>query len=130
MAARDMPGQNIRSSEGVAPGLIAAGGLIGAFAASSCCILPLVLFSLGIGGAWIGNLAALAPYQPVFAVLTLGLLGYGHYLVYRAARPCVQGESCARPVPHRMVKSALWLATALIAAALLFPYVAPALPEG
>lgn len=40
---------------------IAAGGILGAIAASSCCILPLVLFSLGIGGAWIGNLTALAP---------------------------------------------------------------------
>jgi mercuric ion transport protein len=27
--------------------LMAAGGLLGALAASSCCILPLVLFSLG-----------------------------------------------------------------------------------
>ncbi len=34
--------------------LVAAGGILGALAASSCCILPLVLFSLGISGAWIG----------------------------------------------------------------------------
>ena len=33
---------------------MAAGGLIGALAASSCCILPLVLFALGVSGAWIG----------------------------------------------------------------------------
>ncbi|MGH6880679.1 MAG: mercuric transporter MerT family protein, partial [Hypericibacter sp.] len=45
--------------------LIAAGGVLGALAAMSCCILPLVLFALGISGAWIGNLTALAPYQPV-----------------------------------------------------------------
>jgi mercuric ion transport protein len=32
-----------------------AHGLLGALAASSCCILPLVLFSLGVSGAWIGN---------------------------------------------------------------------------
>jgi mercuric ion transport protein len=44
--------------------LVAAGGVLGAFAASSCCIAPLALFSLGISGAWIGNLTALAPYQP------------------------------------------------------------------
>jgi mercuric ion transport protein len=31
--------------------LMAAGGLLGALAASSCCILPVVLFSLGISGA-------------------------------------------------------------------------------
>jgi len=39
---------------------VAAGGLLGALAASSCCILPLVLFGLGIRGAWIGNLTQLA----------------------------------------------------------------------
>jgi mercuric ion transport protein len=35
--------------------LMAAGGLLGALAASSCCILPLVLFGLGVSGAWIGS---------------------------------------------------------------------------
>src|SRR5260370_15646676 len=52
--------------------LIAAGGILGALAASSCCIVPLVLFGLGIGGAWIGNLTALAPYQPLFVAGTAG----------------------------------------------------------
>jgi hypothetical protein len=50
--------------------LIAAGGLLGALAASSCCILPLVLFSLGVSGAWIGNFTRLAPYQPYFIAAT------------------------------------------------------------
>ncbi len=63
--------------------LLATGGVLGALAASSCCIVPLVLFTLGVGGAWIGNLTALAPYQPLFAALTLGFLGAGFYLVYR-----------------------------------------------
>nr|WP_255561580.1 mercuric transporter MerT family protein [Pseudohoeflea sp. DP4N28-3] len=110
-----------------APGMLAAGGLLGAIVASSCCILPLVLFSLGISGAWIGNLTALAPYQPVFAVVTLGLLGYGHYLVYWKPRRCAEGDACARQLPDRAVKVALWSATMLIAAALVFPYAAPAL---
>lgn len=61
--------------------LIAVGGILGALAASSCCIVPLILFSLGIGGAWIGNLTALAPYKPFFVTGTAGLLGYGFYLV-------------------------------------------------
>jgi mercuric ion transport protein len=38
--------------------LVVAGGLLGALAASSCCVLPLVLFSIGVSGAWIGNLTA------------------------------------------------------------------------
>lgn len=107
---------------------IAAGGILGAIAASSCCILPLVLFSLGIGGAWIGNLTALAPYQPVFVVITVGLLGYGYWLVYwKRKMDCAESTACARPLPSRIVKLSLWLATALVAAAIAFPYVAPIL---
>jgi mercuric ion transport protein len=106
-------------------GLAAAGGVLGALAAMSCCVMPLALFGLGIGGAWIGNLTALAPYQPIFMGVTFVFLAIGYYLVYR--RPgvaCADGEACARPLPRRGVKLALWVATALVAAALAFPYVA------
>jgi len=106
---------------------IAAGSILGALAASSCCILPLMLFSLGISGAWIANLTALAPYKPYFAAGTLGLLGYGYYLVYaRPKQVCMDG-SCARPLPSRFVKSSLWVATALVMAALSFDAIAPLL---
>src|ERR1700741_3460290 len=40
--------------------LVAAGGMLGALTASSCCILPLVFFSLGVSGAWIGSFTRLA----------------------------------------------------------------------
>ena len=107
--------------------LIAAGGILGALAASSCCILPLVLFSLGISGAWIANLTALAPYKPYFAAGTLALLGYGYTLVYVKPKQACADGSCARPLPNRLVKSSLWTATLLVVAALAFDYVAPLL---
>ena len=105
---------------------VAAGGILGAVATSSCCVLPLALFSLGIGGAWIGNLTALAPYQPAFVGVTLGFLGYGYWLVYRNPNAaCIQGAVCARPPMNRIVKPTLWVATALVATAIAFPYVVP-----
>lgn len=105
--------------------LAAVGGILGALAASACCIIPLILFSLGIGGAWIGNLTALAPYKPFFVTGTAGILGYGFYLVYwKPRRACADGVACARPVSSRIVKIALWLATALVIAAFAFNYVA------
>lgn len=108
--------------------LIAVGGILGALAASSCCILPLVLFSLGIGGAWIGNLTALAPYKPLFVAGTAGLLGYGFYLVYwKPRRECADGAACARAIPNRLVQLALWIATVLVIAAFAFDYIAPLL---
>jgi mercuric ion transport protein len=68
--------------------LIAAGGLLGALAASSCCILPLAMFGLGVSGAWIGSFTRLASYQPYFIAATLAFLGYGYWLVLpiRSAR--------------------------------------------
>ena len=36
-------------------------GVLAAIGASVCCVGPLVLLTLGIGGAWIANLTALEP---------------------------------------------------------------------
>lgn len=108
--------------------LVVVGSILGALAASSCCIVPLLLFSVGIGGAWVGNLTALAPYKPLFVTGTAGVLGYGFYLVYwKPRQACASGAACARPIPSRLVRSALWIATALVIAAFAFDYVAPLL---
>jgi mercuric ion transport protein len=108
--------------------LVAIGGILGALAASSCCIVPLVLFSLGIGGAWIGNLTALAPYKPLFVAGAAGILGYGFYLFYwKPRRACAGDAACARPIPSRLVQTALWTATVLVTAAFAFDYIAPLL---
>jgi mercuric ion transport protein len=106
--------------------LMAAGGLLGALAASSCCILPLVLFSLGVSGAWIGNFTQLAPYQPYFIAATICFLGYGYWLVYPSSKlTCADGEVCAYPLPNRLVKTGLILASILVVAALAFDFLAP-----
>lgn len=106
--------------------LAATGGLLGALAASSCCILPVALFSLGISGAWIGNFTQLAPYKPYFIVATLAFLGAGYWLVHRASKlACVDGEACAQPLPNRLVMVMLIAATVLVIAAFGFDYVAP-----
>jgi mercuric ion transport protein len=106
--------------------LVAAGGVLGALAASSCCILPLLLFSLGISGAWIGNFTRLAVYQPYFIAATLACLGCGYWLVYRSStRACADSEACARPLPNRIVKTSLILATILVVAALGLDLIAP-----
>jgi mercuric ion transport protein len=108
--------------------LMAAGGLLGALAASSCCIVPLVLFGLGVSGAWIGNLTPLAPYQPCFIAATLGFVGAGYWLTYRESkRVCAEGEACVGPLPRRLVKTALVVATVLVLVALGFDFLAPIL---
>jgi len=106
--------------------LAAAGGIIGALAASSCCILPIVLFSLGISGAWIGIFTQLAPYQPYFIAATLVFIATGFWLVYRGSKvACADRETCAHPLSNRLVKITLIAATVIVLAAWAFDYVAP-----
>lgn len=103
---------------------VAAGGILGALAASSCCVLPLALTVAGVSGAWMANLRALAPYQPIFIAVTLALLGYGFYLVYlKPKRACADGAVCARPVvSNTIVRAGLWLATFIVLLAITFTY--------
>ena len=109
-------------------GVLAAGGVLGAVLASSCCIGPLLLLSLGVSGAWIGNLTALAPYQPVFLVVTFGFLGAGFWTVYRKPKvACEAGSYCASPRSDRLLKLALWAATFLALAAVAVNVLAPRL---
>jgi mercuric ion transport protein len=107
-------------------GLASMGGILAALAAASCCVVPFALFTLGISGAWISNLTALEPYQPYFAVVTFGFLGYGFYLVYRTPKvACAEDSYCATPSSGRMAKVGLWTATVLVVVALGFPKLAP-----
>ena len=109
--------------------LFVGGGVLGAVAMSSCCILPLALFSLGVTGAWIGNLTALYPYKLYFLIPTAAFLAGGFYLVYRRPRAneCEPGGGCVTSRSDRINRVVLWSATLLTAMALAFPYVAPAL---
>lgn len=106
--------------------LFAAGSLVGAVLASSCCIVPLVLVSLGISGAWIGSLTALEPYKPHFVAATVVLLGAGYWQVYvKPRRACAEGSYCASPSSGRITKAILWLATVVVVLAATINYWAP-----
>jgi len=99
--------------------LVAAGGLIGAILASSCCVAPLLLLTLGVSGAWMGNLTALAPYQGYFIAATLVFLGAGFWYVYfKPKKACEDDSYCASPQSDRVIKVALWVATVLVVLAL------------
>jgi len=100
-----------------------AGSLLGALAMTSCCILPLVLVSLGVGGVWIAQLTALYAYKWYTFTFAAGFIGYGFWKVHRAeAGECRDGTACARPVNRRIMKASLWLAAAVTSLAMIFPY--------
>ena len=111
-------------------GLLATGGIFGALAASSCCILPLALTLFGVSGAWMGSLRALEPYQPYFIAGAIGALGYGFFQVYwQQQDECEEGEVCARPLPNRLVKTGLWTGAGMVLIVLSFPYWFPLIAD-
>jgi mercuric ion transport protein len=106
--------------------LLAGGGVLGAVAASSCCLVPLALFGIGVGDAWIGYLTGLAPYQPYFLGIAAVCVGLGFWLRHRSRKvACAQDEMCARPLPSRIVTTGFVVASVLIVAVLALDFLTP-----
>lgn len=107
-------------------GLFAALGLTGAFLASACCILPLALVTLGVSGAWIGNLTMLETFKPLTSGMAVVFIALGFWHVYFRKKPaCIDGSYCARPQSLRLTKTVLWIATALVLLSLTLNWWAP-----
>lgn len=103
--------------------LVSLGGIVTALLSSACCVIPFILFTLGISGAWISNLTFLAPYKPYFIFLTFIFLSVGFFMVYRKNPAyCTPGSYCADPKSTRIAKVILWITTILVGLALVFPY--------
>ncbi len=118
------------SSSGTKSGIV--GAAMAALAASLCCVGPLVLLGLGVGGAWAGFLTFFEPFRPYLIVLTLGFLGYAFYKTYRkpTAEDCEPGSYCANPASDRRNKLFLWTFTLLIVGLLAVPSLTPLLSAG
>ena len=105
---------------------LAAGGVIGAILASTCCVVPLALVTLGVSGAWIGNLTALEPYKPYVALVTVTLIALGFRQVYFQPKvACEPGSYCARPQSSLVTKTALWVAAVVVLIAITINLWAP-----
>lgn len=107
------------------PKLPLVGGVIAAIAASLCCLGPLVLVLLGVGGAWVANLAVLEPFRPYFLAAAVIALWFAWRKLYCKPAACTPGSLCARPTTDRLYKILFWLVGALVLLAFLFPYLAP-----
>lgn len=101
-------------------------GLAAGIAASLCCLGPLVLVMLGVGGAWVSKLSVLEPYRPYFLTVALIFLFMAYRKIYKApsAAECVPGSLCALPQTNRIYKWLLWLVAAFIGFSMVFPYFA------
>ena len=100
-------------------------GTLAAIGASVCCVGPLLLLALGIGGAWIGNLTAFEPYRPVFIALTLLFLGLAFRKLYLVPQVCAPGTACADPQALRRQRLLFWSVAVVLLGLLAVPWVAP-----
>lgn len=105
-------------------GALLTGGLA-AILASTCCLGPLVLITLGVSGAWISNLTLLEPYRPIFIGAALVALFFAYRRIWRAPATCEPGQVCALPQVNRSYKTLFWVVAALVVVALGFPLIAP-----
>ena len=100
-------------------------GVLAAVGASVCCVGPLVLLTLGIGGAWIANLTALEPVRPWFIAATLLFLGFAFRRLYLQPQVCEPGALCADPIVLKRQRLIFWVIALALLALLSVPLVAP-----
>lgn len=107
-------------------GKIATGGaLLTAFAASLCCIGPLLFVLLGLGTFGAATVfESMRPYLLGAAVL---FLAFGFYRTYFRRVACAPGEDCAPKPMGRAGRTGLWVASVAVLAFALSPYYAGAL---
>jgi len=101
------------------------GGVLAGIGASACCVGPLLLLSVGIGGAWIAHLTALEPFRPLFIVLTLVFLGLAFRRLYLAPQTCSIGDSCAADRSRNVQRLLFWLFALIAIAFVASPWFLP-----
>lgn len=112
-------------AHGTKAGALMAAGTSGLFA-SACCIGPLVLAAIGLGGVSASVVAVFEPLRPAFIVIALAALGFAGWKIYR--RPvaeCELGTACAQPPTDRVYKTVFWIVSAIVLALLASPYYIP-----
>ena len=105
-------------------GALFVGGLA-AILASTCCLGPLVLITLGFSGAWISNLTVLEAYRPLFIGAALLAMFFAWRRIFRPVQACKPGEVCAIPQVRTTYQIIFWGVAVLVLVALGFPYVVP-----
>jgi len=109
------------ASESVALGT----GGVAALLAGTCCVVPLLLISIGVGGAWLAHLRVLEPYRWIFIGIAAVALAFAWKRIYRSAAECRPGEVCAVPRVRRGYRIIFWAVLLLLLFMAIFPYVAP-----
>ena len=106
---------HIDSGSRIALGGSLLGGL-GAFIGASCCVLPLILFNIGVSSALIAQLGFFARYKDIFFLCAIVLLVVGIAVAFHKGRR-----------PTRLVVITFIGAAVLICASYFLPFYEPEL---
>ncbi|MGQ0511654.1 MAG: mercuric transporter MerT family protein [Betaproteobacteria bacterium] len=102
-----------------------AAGAVSALGASTCCVLPLVLISVGAGGAWVAQIRELERFYYVFLAVALIAFGFAFYRLYLKPAPCEPEAVCASPALRRRQRTAFWVTLIAAKALVLSPFYVP-----
>jgi mercuric ion transport protein len=99
-----------------AAAVLTIAGLLSAFGVASCCGLPFLLATLGLGTAWLGGLALLAAPHRWFLLVaaTVCLAGAGLLLWRGRATTCAPSATCARSPVRSITIAGLLVGLALL----------------
>ena len=98
-----------------------AAGVLAAIGATACCFGPLLVVTLGFGGAWAARMKGLEPLQPIFIVLTVAFMGFAFHRLFIRSKQCAPGEWCERPEVLKRQRIAFWIVALAIVFMATFP---------
>lgn len=101
------------------------GGVLAGIGASACCVGPLLLLSMGIGGAWVSHLTALEPYRPVFILLTVLFLGLAFWKLYLAPQSCTVEGNCVASRTRKAQRILFWILLPVVLLFVAIPWILP-----
>ena len=98
--------------------LLTASGFAAAFAVASCCGLPFILATLGLGTAWLYGVAVLAaPHRVALLAAAAICLAGGAVLLWRQRRTavlCSPGSVCTKPAVRGLTMIGLMVGFVLL----------------
>jgi mercuric ion transport protein len=106
-----------RPTRGAGAVVLSAAGLTAAFGVASCCGLPFLLATAGLGTAWLSGFAlAAAPHREFLLIAaTICLVGAGGLLWrQRSVTVCAPGAICSRPAVRGVTLACVIVGLALL----------------
>jgi len=97
-------------------------GLIAAIVAAFCCLVPIIILSLGLSSAWVSTLAPLNAYRPLAIIITLVCIGFAYWKLYHSKSSCQEKTDCATTKARQRSKVLFWCVSIIAVLLLISPW--------